>query len=230
MTIHAMQELCRETMAYIGEKVCPGMPLREVRRLCEEYMLSHGADSFWYWDVGAFVFSGDETALSVSGREYKTSDRLIGVNDIITVDLSPQKACIWGDYARTIVVENGSVVSDIEKIRNEEWRSGLQMEEHLHAVMRSFVTAETTFEELYNFINREIAAQGYTNLDFLGNLGHSIVRDKKERIYTEAGNKARLSSVEAFTFEPHIARPDSKCGFKLENIYQFASNGQLVEL
>lgn len=34
-------------------------------------MLSHGADSFWYWDVGAFVFAGDKTAVSVSGREYK---------------------------------------------------------------------------------------------------------------------------------------------------------------
>ena len=29
-------------------------------------MLELGADSFWYWDVGAFVFAGDETTVSVS--------------------------------------------------------------------------------------------------------------------------------------------------------------------
>ena len=27
------------------------------------------ADSFWYWDVGAFVFAGDETTVSVSGKQ-----------------------------------------------------------------------------------------------------------------------------------------------------------------
>jgi len=29
-------------------------------------MLELGADSFWYWNVGAFVFAGDETTISVS--------------------------------------------------------------------------------------------------------------------------------------------------------------------
>ena len=48
-----------------------------------------GADSFWYWDVGAFVFAGDETTISISGTEYQTSGRTLGMNDIITIDLSP---------------------------------------------------------------------------------------------------------------------------------------------
>lgn len=41
-----------------------------------------GADSFWYWDVGAFVFAGDETTVSVSGKQYVTSDEIIENNDI----------------------------------------------------------------------------------------------------------------------------------------------------
>ena len=36
-----------------------------------------GADSFWYWDIGAFVFAGDETCVSVSGKKYATSDKKI---------------------------------------------------------------------------------------------------------------------------------------------------------
>lgn len=103
------------------------MNLLDIRKLCEEKLLELGADSFWYWDVGASVFAGDETTVSVSGKQYLTSDRVIGNNDIITIDLSPQAGNIWGDYERTIIVENGKVVEDIELIENLEWKSGLQM-------------------------------------------------------------------------------------------------------
>ena len=56
MTIQGMQNLNRATIEYASTVIVPGMTLVELRKLCEAYMLSHGADSFWYWDVGAFVF------------------------------------------------------------------------------------------------------------------------------------------------------------------------------
>ena len=224
-----MQRIAKETISFIKTAIKPNMNLRDIRQLCEERMLSSGADSFWYWDVGAFVFSGDETTVSVSGREYITSDRLIGYHDIITIDLSPQNNHIWGDYARTIIVENGEVVDRIDKIQNNEWRNGLLMEERLHQELREFVTPQTTFEELYLHINGFILDNGFVNLDFLGNLGHSIVKHKDERVYIERGNHLLLSSVDYFTFEPHISVPDSKYGYKKENIYYF-SNEKLIEL
>ena len=110
MTIHDMQNLNRDTIAYIATVIRPGMTLCNVRTLCEEYMLKHGADSFWYWDVGAFVFRGEETILSVSGRQYQTADTVIEPNDIITIDLSPQCSNVWGDYSRTVIVEDGNVI------------------------------------------------------------------------------------------------------------------------
>lgn len=224
-----MQRIAKETISFIKTAIKPNMNLRDIRQLCEERMLSSGADSFWYWDVGAFVFSGDETTVSVSGREYITSDRLIGYHDIITIDLSPQNNHIWGDYARTIIVENGEVVDRIDKIQNNEWRNGLLMEERLHQELREFVTPQTTFEELYLHINGFILDNGFVNLDFLGNLGHSIVKHKDERVYIERGNHLLLSSVDYFTFEPHISVPNSKYGYKKENIYYF-SNEKLIEL
>ena len=48
MTIHDMQNLNRDTIKYISSVIKSGMKLREVRKLCEEFLLSHGADSFWY--------------------------------------------------------------------------------------------------------------------------------------------------------------------------------------
>ena len=229
MTIRDMQNLNRDTIAYIASVIQPGMTLRNVRTMCEEYMLSHGADSFWYWDVGAFVFRGEDTILSVSGRQYETADTVIELNDIITIDLSPQRNSVWGDYARTVVLEDGNVVRDSAKILNPQWQEGLQMEDRLHEAMRSFVCPHTTFEELFFYINDIIRNNGYVNLDFLGNLGHSIVSEKGQRIYIEKGNKTKLSEIDAFTFEPHISLPGGKYGYKMENIYSF-NDSQVVEL
>lgn len=229
MEYREVQQMAKDTITYIETVLRPGMSLLEVRKLCEQKLLSLGADSFWYWDVGAFVFSGEETTLSVSGREYITSDRAIQENDIITIDLSPQKDSIWGDYARTIILENGTVAGCSGSVANPEWKNGIQMEAYLHQELLRFVTPDTTFERLYDYMNGLIAQKDYVNLDFLGNLGHSIVRNKDDRVYIEKGNTAKLSSVDYFTFEPHISKKDGKFGYKMENIYYF-HNDSLTEL
>lgn len=225
----AVQDMARETMAYLAETVCAGMPLPEVRRLAEDKLRGLGADSFWYWDVGAFVFSGAETVLSVSGKTYRTADRVIAEQDILTVDLSPSRAGVWGDFARTLIIEDGRVVQAHAAIRCADWREGLRMEQRLHDELCSFVTPETTFAQLYLHINAIIAASGWVNLDFLGNLGHSIVARKQDRIYTERGNTARLIDAGIFTFEPHISRQGGTWGYKMEDIYYFAQ-GKLRRL
>ncbi|MBQ1377941.1 MAG: aminopeptidase P family protein [Lachnospiraceae bacterium] len=234
MEYRNVQKIAKDTIRYIKGEIRPGMTLKEVRRLCEKKMIELGADSFWYWDIGAFVFAGDETALSVSGRTYITSDRIIAPEDIITIDLSPQAGDIWGDYARTIIVENGTVVpseneirnpewrAGIEtEIRNPEWRDGIETEIRLHRKMTGIVRPEMTFEELYYRMNEYILEEGYINLDFMGNLGHSIERKKEDRIYIEKGNKTKLGDVKYFTFEPHISVSGSAYGYKRENIYYF---------
>ena len=229
MEYKEVQKIAKDTIEYVKKNIYAGMSLIEIREMCERKMLELGADSFWYWDVGAFVFAGDETTVSVSGKQYVTSDRVIDNNDILTIDLIPQIGNIWGDYARTIILENGKVVDDIELIQNQEWKSGLQIEEKLHAELLTFVTKETTFEELYYYMNEFILKNGFVNLDFMGNLGHSIVKVKSDRVYIEKGNKSKLGEVKYFTFEPHIAFPDSKYGYKKENTYYFEGD-KLVEL
>ena len=103
------------------------------------------------------------------------------------------------------------------------------MEAYLHKTLIDVATPDMTFEELYYYMNDLIAKKGFLNLDFLGNLGHSIVKNKNDRVYTEKGNCKRLSDVEMFTFEPHISIPDSKYGYKREDIYYF-DNGRLMKL
>ena len=69
-----IQLAAKQTIEYIKKIIKPGMNLLEIRKLCEEKLLELGADSFWYWDVGAFVFAGDETTVSVSGKEITDID------------------------------------------------------------------------------------------------------------------------------------------------------------
>lgn len=207
----------------------PNLSLIKIREMCENKMLELGADSFWYYNVGAFIFAGNETTKSVSGKEYITSDYIIKNDDIITIDLSPQIKNIWGDYARTIIIENGKVVDEINQIQNAEWKNGLLIEKELHSELLNFATSNTTFEELYYHMNDFIKKCGYINLDFNGNLGHSIVKNKNRRIYIEKGNTKKLSDVKYFTFEPHISTPNSHFGYKKENIYYF-NNDKLIKL
>lgn len=225
----SMQDLNRSAIKYAAATIEIGMRLSDIKELLENYLLENGADSFWYWDVGAFIFAGDETALSVSGKDYKVADRVIRRNDIITIDLSPQRNDIWGDYARTLVFEDGVLCDETPKIKKEEWRKGLQMEEYLHQTLLDMGTPDMTFEELYGYMNELIVKKGFLNLDFLGNLGHSIEKNKNDRIYIEKGNLKRLSDVTMFTFEPHISILNSQYGYKKEDIYYFA-NGKLIRL
>lgn len=95
------------------------------------------------------------------------------------------------------------------------------MEKKLHDRMMDIVNPNMTFEELYYLMNVYIVDKGYINLDFMGNLGHSIVRSKDDRIYIEKGNNTKLGNVSYFTFEPHISVRGSKYGYKREDIYFF---------
>lgn len=229
MKYKEVQEIAKKTIDYIKSEIKVGMSLIEVREKCENKMLDLGADSFWYWDVGAFIFANDETSLSISGKSYNTSDKEINSNDIITIDLSPQNSNIWGDYARTIIIEDGIVVNNIKDIKNDEWRKGLTMEEMLHQELFDYATPNTSFEQLYFHMNDFIVSHGFINFDFLDNLGHSIVKNKADRIYIEKGNQCKLNKVNFFTFEPHIGTKNSVYGYKKENIYYF-ENDKLLEL
>lgn len=223
-----MQNLCRRTMARLTDFIRPGISLAELRRTAEEFMLEGGADSFWYHGVGAMVYGGTDTALSQSGRDYVTADRILGENDILTIDLSPQHGGYWGDFARTLILQDGKLVTDAAEVQNEQWRTGLEAEKKLHDLLWAAATPETTFAELHRILTARIVSLGFENADFRGNLGHSIAARPEDRIFIEPGNDRRLSSVSAFTLEPHIRRPGSSYGFKWENIYRF--DGRSVDV
>ncbi len=187
-------------------------------------MRTLGADSFWYWGVGAFIHAGAGTTESISGRDYRTADHTVGEDELLTIDCSPQRDGIRGDFARTLVVENGVALEDARDTSCGEWRDGIAAEYVLHHDLVDVATPAMTFTELAGTMNTRIAELGYENLDFRGNLGHSIARSMADRVWLESGNTTRLGDVPLFTFEPHIRRAGGTYGYKHENIYRFVGD------
>ena len=99
----AMQQLAADTMQFIQNHIQVGQTADQIKTLCETYMLAHGAQSFWYYDVGALVFHHPDTLLSVSGREYVPAHTCIQSNHkkfsrVRLFTFEPHIALINGTY------------------------------------------------------------------------------------------------------------------------------------
>lgn len=69
-----------------------------------------------------------------------------------------------------------------------------------------------TLSELHARIVTTLTAKGYENLDFMGNLGHSIEKNLDDRVWFDAASHQEMGSVGMFTFEPHIRRVGGEVG------------------
>lgn len=211
-----VQEIAKETMRYLSTEIVPGITEKEIKKRAESYMMSAGIESFWYYDVGALVFVGERTRLSISGRDYIPSDQRVGCDDLVTVDLSPCIGTVWGDYARSFIL-------------GDAHHDGIEFERYLHECLTSTISPDMTFHDVFMRMNHEIERHGYVNLDFNCNLGHTIAESRKDRKYIERNCMLKTGDAGLFTFEPHIGKENTRYGFKMENIYYF-SNTCLIEL
>jgi methionine aminopeptidase len=218
-----VQGKAKLVLTQVGRLATPGMSEEDIANLCVNLLELEGITETWYYDVPAFVLAGDRSIISVSGRDYTpSSDVRLSQGDILTVDLSPSLNGRWGDCARSFCV-------GLDRY-NALIQDGMDAEHELHRKLLAWVTPDKSFNDLYEYMNEEIAFLGFENLDFAGNLGHSVELSRKDRIYVESGNLKLLSDVSLFTFEPHIRKPGSQVGVKHENIYYFDDEGKLTEL
>ena len=224
------QKIAREAISEMHGIIRVGMSERDIEEKICDIMLKKGSGPWWYHGVGALVLLGSRSRLSVSGREYRSDPgNRVAENDIISIDCSPTVDGHWGDYTRMIFVENGAVApEDSPSVR--EFRDGLDAELSIHRALIEECSPDMTYEEIYLRLNSLISDLGYINLDFHGNLGHSIELDEKDRVPLEKGSIRTIREVgKPFTLEPHIAKPNGGYGFKRENIYYIDGNS-FIEL
>lgn len=224
----SVQQIAKDTIAFLCSYIQEGVTEREIVETAEKYMRDKGVCSFWYHNIGAFVFVGERTTISISGREYKPTDTKVKADDLVTVDLAPAINGFWGDFARSFVIQKGKMVEP-EQSTSSEVIEGIAAETRLHLKFREFITQEMSLGEIYIRMNLLINELGFENLDFKGNLGHSIETQIGNRVYIESGNDTKFGELRLFTFEPHIRRKNGKYGFKHEEIY-FFNEGKLEVL
>lgn len=192
-----------------------------------EILSEYGISETWYHDVPAFVLLGSRSCLSISGRDYSPSNEKAGELNLVTVDVSPSLKGIRGDCARSYFIEDGRCTNNPQFV---EFQEGKSAEAELHREIKEFVTPKTRFSALFEFGNHKIKELGFENLDFLGNLGHSIEINTLARRFIDKNCHENLGSVQLFTFEPHIRKIGGAWGFKHEDIYYFTQSGHVKEL
>ncbi|MDE1169596.1 MAG: M24 family metallopeptidase [Verrucomicrobium sp.] len=205
----------------------PGMREKDVAEKARALFLERGVASFWYHGIAARVLAGPRSLLSGSGRDYQPAEIPIGEEDFLTVDLTPEKEGVWGDYARSIFVREGRASLTADPAQ-EEAHAGAALEVFLHQRLRETARPGMTVDALCADMNGVIAARGFRNLDFKGNLGHSIERDLKGRRFLERGNALPLGELGLFTFEPHLCREGGAKGLKHEDMYYFSGDRLLA--
>lgn len=222
-----VQAVAKIVHAELFAKISKADTEQTIAERATELLAKRGIRETWYYDCPAFVLLGSRSCLSISGRDYEPNTESVGIHNLVTVDLSPSLGGVWGDCARSFFVEEGRCVTNP---RSSDFERGAVLQTELHQMLREFATPKTTFHQLYRFGNERISTSGFQNLDFLGNLGHSIEERREDRCYIKEGNSRCLGEVELFTFEPHIREKNGAWGFKHENIYYFNSAGRLEEL
>ncbi len=159
----AAQNMARQAIDRLKQEIRPGMTEREIKKLAEIYLIENGSTSFWYHGIGALIHVGERSLVSQGGREYRVSDTAVKENDVITLDLAPTLNTCWGDFARTIFVEDGLPVQNYADLKQPDHQRGIEAELKLHHYLMETVTPDTTFEELFA-IEDGLPVQNYADL------------------------------------------------------------------
>lgn len=218
-----VQSVARWVLAEMASQINIQDTEMSIAMKATKLMALHGIRSTWYYNCPAFVLLGRRSQLSISGRDYVPSDELVGEHNLVTIDLSPSQGEGLGDCARTFCIENACVTNAPV---SAEFQRGLLAEKTLHAELREIARPDMTGAALFDWANERIKTLGFSNLDFLGNVGHSIATRREDRFFIEQGQQQCLGDLLCFTFEPHIAC-DERWGFKHEEIYAFDADGLL---
>lgn len=114
--IDLMREPCKivkETLAFVGSKICAGMSTKEVDELVERYIRASGAIPSCL-GYGGFPASACVSVNDVVVHGIPDSQTILKDGDIVSVDLCAYKNGFHGDACRTFKI--GNVAPEIEKL------------------------------------------------------------------------------------------------------------------
>lgn len=102
-----VQNIAKNVLSQLCCLITPDSTEKSIASEASQLLADNGVFETWYHNVLALVLLGGRSCLSISGKEYIPSDEPVGSNNLVTIDLSPCIGNVWGDYARSFVIEDG---------------------------------------------------------------------------------------------------------------------------
>ncbi len=228
------QAIARKTISEISKTIRPGMTKEDISESAKEVMLSIGATGFWYYNIPAIVFIGKDTVL-YSKEHINTAKERVMEKDILWIDLSPQIGNYWGDYTRTLILNEGKVIRKKDYSNLEDHKSCkdfVKLAIDIELIQNKIIQVihpEMNFSELTELTIDTINELGYINVDTRNNFGHTIVKDIKARSFIVEESKIKLKDV-LFAFEVQIGKKGLDYSARIEDVFYFNGNNKLIKL
>ncbi len=106
-------KIVKETLEFVGSKICAGMSTKEVDELVERYIRAAGAYPSCL-GYGGFPASACVSVNSVVVHGIPSKEEILKEGDIVSVDLCAYKNGYHGDACRTFKI--GNVSPEVEKL------------------------------------------------------------------------------------------------------------------
>lgn len=198
--IELMREPCKivkETLEFVGSKICAGMSTKEVDELVERYIRAAGAYpsclGYGGFPASACVSVNDTVVHGIPDRQTILKD-----GDIVSVDLCAYKNGFHGDACRTFKI--GKVSPELEKLVKVTEECFFKGIENLRA--------GTPLYDIGYRVQKHAEAHGYGVIrSYTGHgIGREMHEDPSVPNYGKLGTGMRLKAGTVICVEPMIAQ------------------------
>ncbi len=192
-----MREPCaivRDTLAYIGTKVKPGITTQELDRYAEEYIRSRGAIP------SCLGYCGYPASICASVNEVIVhgipGERFLHEGDIISIDLCAYKNGFHGDGARTFAV--GEISDEKKKL--------IRVTEECFWKAIENLRAGTPLYDIGAAVQKHAEENGFSVVrEYVGHgIGREMHEDPSVPNYGKRGTGVRLRAGTVLCIEPMI--------------------------
>ncbi len=187
---NTMQQKTIAVTRWIAEQLQPGMSETEIADMYYKALADEGLHDHWY---PALVYVGESTSLPISRRYHLPSpDVRIKEKDIVMLDCTPLDDTVWSNWAETFAIGDDefykTLVDDSRAIVDK--------------VYDYTATQAKTIGDIYNYAMSLINDGGFTSLDPMGDVGHSIFQVPAGQTVDKTPQEDRL-----FIYPEHGDRP-----------------------
>lgn len=192
-----MREPCaivRDTLAYIGTKVKPGITTQELDRYAEEYIRARGAIP------SCLGYCGYPASICASVNEVIVhgipGERFLHEGDIISIDLCAYKNGFHGDGARTFAVgEISDEKKNLIRVTEECFRKAIEN-----------LRAGTPLYDIGAAVQKHAEENGFSVVrEYVGHgIGREMHEDPSVPNYGKRGTGVRLRAGTVLCIEPMI--------------------------